>query len=173
MCISSFPNTKEFGIFVDDGAGQCVCVSEWNSLSQVWLFATPWTLACQALLSVEFSRQEYWSGLPFLQSLVNRVVEEETGDVGRVWGMKELYRTFKEFRFHSQCIVNLLESNMNRFILLNDHCFPQKVKHRVTIWPRNSTPRYISKIIENIHPYKNLYRIHKMCQQPKYSSMDK
>ena len=27
--------------------------------------ATPWTVAHQALLSVEFSRQEYWSGLPF------------------------------------------------------------------------------------------------------------
>ena len=26
---------------------------------------TPWTVACQALLSMEFSRQEYWSGLPF------------------------------------------------------------------------------------------------------------
>ena len=26
---------------------------------------TPWTVACQAPLSVEFSRQEYWSGLPF------------------------------------------------------------------------------------------------------------
>ena len=26
---------------------------------------TPWTVACQASLSVEFSRQEYWSGLPF------------------------------------------------------------------------------------------------------------
>ena len=26
---------------------------------------TPWTVARQALLSVEFSRQEYWSGLPF------------------------------------------------------------------------------------------------------------
>ena len=25
---------------------------------------TPWTVACQALLSMEFSRQEYWSGLP-------------------------------------------------------------------------------------------------------------
>ena len=24
----------------------------------------PWTVACQALLSMEFSRQEYWSGLP-------------------------------------------------------------------------------------------------------------
>ena len=27
--------------------------------------ATPWTVACQALLSMGFSRQEYWSGLPF------------------------------------------------------------------------------------------------------------
>ena len=27
--------------------------------------ATPWTVACQAPLSVEFSSQEYWSGLPF------------------------------------------------------------------------------------------------------------
>ena len=34
-------------------------------LSRVRLFATPWGVACQAPLSVEFSRQEYWSGLPF------------------------------------------------------------------------------------------------------------
>ena len=27
--------------------------------------ATPWTVACQAPLSVGFPRQEYWSGLPF------------------------------------------------------------------------------------------------------------
>ena len=27
--------------------------------------ATPWIIACQALLSMELSRQEYWSGLPF------------------------------------------------------------------------------------------------------------
>ena len=36
-----------------------------KSLSPVLLFATPWTVAYQAILSVEFSRQEYWSGLPF------------------------------------------------------------------------------------------------------------
>ena len=35
------------------------------SLSRVPLFATPWTVAYQAPLSMEFSRQEYWSGLPF------------------------------------------------------------------------------------------------------------
>ena len=34
-------------------------------LSHDWLFATPWTAACQAPLSMEFSRQEHWSGLPF------------------------------------------------------------------------------------------------------------
>ena len=27
--------------------------------------ATPWSIACQAPLSMKFSRQEYWSGLPF------------------------------------------------------------------------------------------------------------
>ena len=32
--------------------------------SRVRLFATPWTIACQAPLSTGFSRQEYWSGLP-------------------------------------------------------------------------------------------------------------
>ena len=33
-------------------------------LSRVRLFATPWTVACQAPLSTEFSRQAYWSRLP-------------------------------------------------------------------------------------------------------------
>ena len=36
-----------------------------NSLSHVRLFATLWTVAYQASPSMGFSRQEYWSGLPF------------------------------------------------------------------------------------------------------------
>ena len=39
--------------------------SEVSSLSCVRLFVTPWTVAHQALLSMGFSRQGYWSGLPF------------------------------------------------------------------------------------------------------------
>ena len=35
-----------------------------KSLSCVWLLATPWTAAYQALPSMRFSRQAYWSGLP-------------------------------------------------------------------------------------------------------------
>jgi len=35
-----------------------------KSLSRVWLVATPWTAAHEAPPSMEFSRQEYWSGVP-------------------------------------------------------------------------------------------------------------
>ena len=35
-----------------------------SRFSRVQLFATPWTVALQAPLSMAFSRQEYWSGLP-------------------------------------------------------------------------------------------------------------
>ena len=40
-------------------------VSECVSVSCIWLFATWWYVACQAPPSMGFSRQEYWSGLPF------------------------------------------------------------------------------------------------------------
>ena len=43
----------------------CVCV---YSLSHVCVFVAPWTVARQAPLSMEFSRQEYWSRLPFPSS---------------------------------------------------------------------------------------------------------
>ena len=36
-----------------------------QSLSCVQLFVTPWTVARQLPLSMKFSRQEYWRGLPF------------------------------------------------------------------------------------------------------------
>ena len=41
---------------------------ERKSLSRVRLFATSWTVAYQAPLSMGFSRQQYWSGLPFPSS---------------------------------------------------------------------------------------------------------
>ena len=37
-------------------------------LSHGQLFAALWTVACQALPAMGFSRQEYWSGLPFLSA---------------------------------------------------------------------------------------------------------
>ena len=45
--------------------GVCVCVCVCVSHSVVSDSVTPWTVTHQVPLSVEFSRQEYWSGLPF------------------------------------------------------------------------------------------------------------
>ena len=75
-------NGHEFGWTpgVVDGQGGLACCSPWGreewdmterlncvccakSLSCIRLFAAPWTVACQALLSTEFFSQEYWSGL--------------------------------------------------------------------------------------------------------------
>ena len=44
----------------------CVCVCVCELLSHVPVFATPGTVFCQATLPIEFSREEYWSGLLFL-----------------------------------------------------------------------------------------------------------
>ena len=52
----------------------CTCT---QALGCVQLFVTPWTVACQAPLSVGFSRQEYWSGLlfPLSEDLPNPGIE--------------------------------------------------------------------------------------------------
>ena len=42
----------------------CECIL--SHFSRVWLFVTPWMMAHQAPLSMRFSGQEYWSGLPCL-----------------------------------------------------------------------------------------------------------
>ena len=43
----------------------CYFCAVLSRFSHVQLFATPWTVACKAPLFMKFSRQEYWSALPF------------------------------------------------------------------------------------------------------------
>ena len=49
-----------------------------QSLGHVWLFVAPWTVAHQASLSVGFSRQEEWSGIPTPGDLPNPGIEPRT-----------------------------------------------------------------------------------------------
>ena len=53
------------GFPLGNGDDLCVCVSALSCFRHVQLSATLWTIARQAPLSMGFSRQEYWSGLPF------------------------------------------------------------------------------------------------------------
>ena len=68
--------------------------------------ATPWTIACQAPLSIRFSRQEYWSGLPIPSpaDLPNLGIEPRSP----VWGRQILYQlSYKEFSLFVEFKKNL------------------------------------------------------------------
>ena len=69
-CVSLSPAFSSFEVYPRCGIARSYgsSVTFWGAadmLSRGWLFATPWTVARQVPLSMEFSRQEYWSGLPF------------------------------------------------------------------------------------------------------------
>ena len=59
------PTTLSPNIYMDYPLTSFLPSEEVKSFSRVRLFETPWTVAYQAPLSMGFSRQEYWSGLPF------------------------------------------------------------------------------------------------------------
>ena len=84
-----------------------------SHFTRVQLFVTLWTLAHQALLSMEFSRQEYWSGLPCPPSgdLSNRRIESTSlmspALADRFFNMCHLGRLYSSYKD-----TNLLDWNL-------------------------------------------------------------
>ena len=76
--------------------------------SPVQLFVTAWTVACQVPLSMGFSRQEYWSGLPFLPpgDLPNPGIEPTSSAspalAGGFFTTGATWEAHKEHIFHSK-----------------------------------------------------------------------
>ena len=69
-----------------------------KSLSRVRLLATPWTAAYQAPLSVGFSRQEYWSGVPLpspREALGDLIIPLSTEEETEVQRLVQAYPTQK------------------------------------------------------------------------------
>ena len=90
------------------------------------LFATPWTVACQAPLSMGFSKQEYWSGLPFRSpghlldpeiELASPVSPALAGRFFTIAPMKVASPTV------SARIFKELEKNNYRIIMINDQLY--------------------------------------------------
>ena len=77
---------------------------KWKSLSSVQLFATPGTVACRGPLSMGFSRQEYWSGLPFPSPLDTFMEALLPGwwDIGSE-GVHRVYNNAQVSGFASTC----------------------------------------------------------------------
>ena len=67
LFVASFFFFFNKNVSLADGVIFCVCVCGDGGLVAKLcpILATPWTVVCQAALSMGFSRQEYWSGLPF------------------------------------------------------------------------------------------------------------
>ena len=103
---------------------------KWNVkvklLSRVWLFTTPWTAAHQAPPSMEFSRQEYWSGVPVPspdlvtkeQQFYSKVVKtvmfliSQKGENMKLWNSKSYLFCF---------VVLRLIAELWSWILMTDH----------------------------------------------------
>ena len=65
LLLNSITVAKSCSPLWDPSVSLCYYMKgKWKSLSCFWLLVTPWTVAHQAPLSMEFSRQEYWNGLP-------------------------------------------------------------------------------------------------------------
>ena len=77
-------------------------------LSCVWLFATTWTVAHKAPLSMEFSRQEYWSGLPFPSpgNLSDPGIKPESPTLPAYWRLSETLHMWQKSLISISCFYN-------------------------------------------------------------------
>ena len=89
-------------------------VLEVKLLSRVWLLAIPWTVAYQAPLSMDFSRQEYWSGLPF----PSPGESSWPGDQTRVFHMAGRCFTLRGTREAHTCMVNYLSNELLGYLYI-------------------------------------------------------
>ena len=92
----------------------------YQSLSHVQIFVTPWTVDGQAPLSIEFPRQEYWSGLPFCSpgDLPNPGIEPQSPTLqadslpSEPPGKSFLPLTFEQLEIHQNGISFFLHSRL-------------------------------------------------------------
>ena len=125
--------------------------NESESLSHVQIFANPWTVACQALLSMEFFRQEYWSVLqcPCLGYLPNPRTESRSLILQVDSLPFELPRNPLEY-YHEHLMSALLKYFSNTYIfsqvsqseLRSDTCWKQNFLITVHTFIQTSYPSW-------------------------------
>ena len=91
-----------------------------KSLSRVGLFVTLWTVAHQATLSMGFSRQEYWSGLPFRCPLLFLKQARHVSIVGTCCAFCQEYSS-SEYTIVAASLPSCLCSNVISYKALSLH----------------------------------------------------
>ena len=121
-----------------------------SCFGRVWLFVTLWTAACQVPLSLGFSRQEYWSGLPcplptnlpFLgiepSSLVSSALAYRCFTTSASWeALKRVKNSWREFMWNVR--------RKNPWIWQNDMIQRTKRKHFMIQLPKARSRKAIFK----------------------------
>ena len=91
----------------------CVCVRVCVSCSTVSVSVTPWAVTCQAPLSMEFSRQEYWNGL---LSLLQEIFPSGGLNLGLVHFRQILYHLSNQASPPNFLVTQLLLTNFLSFL---------------------------------------------------------
>ena len=107
-----------------------------KSLSRVRLFVTPWTAAHQAPLSMGFSRQEYWSGVPYMYIYHNFFIHSSVN--GHLGGFRALtivnYTKWSMSEREKQILhINTYIWNLEKWLLMNLSS-GQEWRHRCREW---------------------------------------
>ena len=136
-------------------------IRESVSSSVVWLFVTPWTIPCQAPLSMGFSRQQYSGGLPFPspEDLPNPGTEPGSpalaGRVFTIWGTSRnlikihtgicryalLQLDFKCLRLSN---AKRLRAKFSKWYLLHIHISTQQGKLEESVFTKEDSIRWSS-----------------------------
>ena len=94
-----------------------------QSLSHTWFFVIPWTVACQASLSMEFSRQEYWRGCHLFLQGSSWIMEQTCVSFVSCIGRKILYHhATLEAPYYSIWLKSL------KYLLSSSSKFPHSTK---------------------------------------------
>ena len=128
-------------------------------LSRVRLFATPWTVACQAPPSMGFSRQEYWSGLPF----------PSTGDLPNP-GIEPRSPALQADSLPSEPPGNQAERPPNPLVTVEDSASVLLVLGPFRV-PKSITARFYRRYLQKVFLMsKGVITLHSRPRQPPPSS---
>ena len=127
-----------------------------KSLSGVWLFATPWTAAYQALPSMGFSRQEYWSEVPLPSPNVLCIYRKLCLQVGSAFWLRTcLTNQYVILRYCSSklCKWNYFYGDLPFFkiqvnhFMAQDEPFGTKIIPKCILWVRGLVPFWVLRHI--------------------------
>ena len=112
-----------------------VCVRVCSSLSSVWHFETPWTVASQDPLSMEFSRQECWSGLLFPppEDLPDPGTEPRSPALQEGYFTTRATREAQHMHYHSLNILNSIFSLKGFLCVIKLNCWCLIIFHNI-LW---------------------------------------